>query len=197
MFDDAIKSHLIFGTADEVESFPDSPGIYAWFLPLRGYDAGTVDEYVRELIEGFNSAAKLTEASGEVGQLELSVKRRAPSIDIGGAPVNLTPQELQMAAKVMLSCSFLGAPIYIGMTVNIGLQGRIRQHLANPEELYAGNWTGSFRSRVAKLTGNRSFLRRCLVAMLPMPQEKFSPELIKFFEHVLIRAIRPALSRRG
>lgn len=103
MLDDTIKSHLTFAEADEVDSFPETPGIYAWFLPLRGYDAGTVDQYVRELIDGFNSAARLTEATGEVGQLELSVKRRAPSIEVDGAPVNLTPQELQMAAKVMLS----------------------------------------------------------------------------------------------
>lgn len=197
MLDRIVKSNLIFGEAEDVDNFPDQPGIYAWFLPLRGYDGGDAGQFLGDLIASMSSAAGLTELDGETGQLSLTVRRRVPSISEGLSTKGITSMEVQSAAKLMLCCSFLTAPIYVGMTVEMGLQARIKSHLANPSELLTDNWAGSFRSRVAKVTGNKSYLNRCLVAMLPMPKEKFTPEFVKFFEHVLIRTIRPELSKRG
>ena len=201
MLDMSIKKHLLFCDAAEVENLPDDPGIYAWFLPLAGDDSGNLKAMVNSLFTKTDTVRSVTEVEAGVGQFEIVMRRGSPgSLDeplIQELNAQLTGTDLQVASKYLLLCSFLTAPIYVGMTVKMGLRERVKSHLQNPRELDDINWTGSFRSRVARSTENVNFLRRCLIACLPMPPDKFPPKMVRLFEHILLRVVRPAMSRRG
>lgn len=201
MFDTTVKNNLIFCEASEAEDLPNEPGIYAWFFPLDADDTGDLKRLVTSLIQKSNHAQELTKVHGNVAQLEISLSRSLPELAqeelIADLNAHLNSVQIQKAARLLLVCSFLTAPIYVGMTIDMGLRDRVRSHLRDPGQLNDANWNGSFCSRAAWRTRDSAFLQRCLVVCLPMPIALFPPDMVKLFEHLLIRTIRPPLSRRG
>ena len=197
MLDQTVKQLLFFIRASDCDEMPDDPGIYAWFLPLEGDDTADLKTLLESLVSRLAAANQLTQAEGETGQHRISIQRTIPELSVNAVLPDLSSHQIQKAAKILKACSFLSSPIYIGMTVKMGLRSRIKSHLANPGELHDENWAGSFRSRVAWQTGDSRFLENCMIAYLPLPLGEIPEPLVRVFEQVLIRTIRPTQSVRG
>jgi hypothetical protein len=196
MLDQTVKQLIFFTRASEFEDIPDVPGIYAWFLPLEGDDTGSLKVLLDSLLARLASSNQLTVAEGESGQHRISIQRAIPeNLDRENLP-DLSSHQIQKTARLLKTCSFLSSPIYIGMTVKMGLRSRIKSHLANPGDLNDENWCGSFRSRVAWQTGQQRFLETCMIAYLPMSPDDIPEPLVRVFEQVLIKTIRPTQSIR-
>lgn len=200
MLDEDVKRLMGYAEASDLSEVPDEPGIYAWFLPLRGDTSGDAVSFVRSLCLGLEKGLALSEAQAAVGSLDIVARR---GIDdprdavLTRASDKLTSHQLQKVARLLLCCSFLSSPVYVGMTSKQGLRTRLQQHLAKPSTLSDGNWLRDFRSRAAAKTGLDTYLRQCVIAYACFREEELPAEAIRLAEHVLIRTARPAQSVAG
>lgn len=205
-FDHLVKTHLGFALASQVDSVPDRPGIYAWYIPLKGDDSGTLLDYVTALQATLGRYVSLSEMAAVGAQRHVLISRNYPTDEPTEADRALSNgvsnETVQLIFQLMLVMSFLAEPVYVGMTFQQGgLRARLRSHLQNPRELFEDDsgWSGSFRSRAARALGVGDGLRNCLIAYLTLP-EGFplnSPDLVRFLERQLIRYVRPAQNRRA
>lgn len=149
-------------------------------------------------------SAPATEVSGKGRQRHFSVRRNSPLFKLDAETIlkldsELTSSSLQILSKLVLFLSFMSEPIYIGMTKGAeGLRGRLTQHLAAPKDFDDNaEWNGAFNSRIAATLDDPSYLKQCLIAYLPVPTEELGDDTPRIIEHILIKTICPALSRRG
>ncbi len=200
MLDDDVKRLVGFAEAADLSEVPDEPGIYAWFLPLRGDTSGDAASFVRSVCLGLEEGLPLSEAEAAVGTLDVVARRGMDELcdaTLSRASAALTSHQVQKMARLVLCCSFLSSPIYVGMTRKQGLRTRLQQHLAKPRALSDGRWLRDFRSRSAAKTGLATYLRRCVIAYACFRKEEYPVEAIRLIEHVLIRTVRPAQSEAG
>jgi len=204
LFDDTIKGAIFYTNASNLEDVPDCAGVYAWYLPLRGDDS---DDLLKFLSSLESNASKLVpasqiEASGQ--QRKLVVERNPPSFDMASSEIRrladaCDSQDVQRLSSLVSKLAFLMEPIYVGMTTeNNGLKSRLQQHLMSVNSFDEdSNWSGSFRTRIAKILGEKDMLRKCLIAYIPIKENIYGPNAARLIEHILIRTIRPAQSKRG
>jgi len=198
-FDATAKRLLCFYEASDLSEVPELPGIYAWFLPLRGDTSDDFLTFLKSLESGVEKMAELTNIEGQTGQLRVSVRRDNPVLSDAGEHISvedLSPRKLQQIASMLLFCSFLTAPIYVGMT-DKSLRKRLQSHLLKPDLWDDEGWTGTFRNRVANRIGDTRFLERCLICCLPFDNTDFPKGTVRLFEKLLIRTLRPSQSLRG
>lgn len=205
-FDQLVKTHLGFALASQIDSIPDQPGIYAWYIPLKGDDSDTLVNFVADLQTTLSKYAVLSEMAAVGAQRRVLISRNCPTDEPTEEDKTLSRglsnETVQLISQLMLVMSFLAEPVYVGMTFQQGgLRARLRSHLQHPRGLFDDDsgWTGSFRNRAAQALGVQDGLRNCLVAYLTLP-EGFpleSPGLVRFLERQLIRYVRPAQNRRS
>lgn len=203
-FDKGVKKWIGFAKADCIEDVPTTPGIYAWYLPLAGDDTGGLQHFLSTLQSDIKNSAPATRVTGEGRQRMYSIERTPPKFDfastaIEGLQDELSGTQLEQLAKLVLYLSFLNEPIYIGMTKSEqGLRGRLKQHLQEPKTFEDDEgWHGAFNSRIAKKLSDKTFLRRCVIAFMPIAELELGGNAPRVLEHILIRTIRPAQSERG
>ncbi len=204
LFDQRVKSSLGFALAAEIEDVPEEPGIYAWYLPMRGDSSGDLLQFLRSLEANVEAAVPATSMSGEGRQRRFILERNPPKFDFNSVAVQklagtLSTGKIQTLANVVLVLSFLTEPIYVGMTeANKGLRSRLKQHLQSVKTFdNDSNWSGAFRSRVAKVLQDPKYLRRCLIVYMPISSLELGEHSIRLLEHILIRTVRPSQSVRG
>jgi len=204
IFDQSLKSRIGFAIASDLSDVPNEPGIYAWYLPLKGDDSGGLMDFLKSLESNLKRMIPATEVSGEGRQLCFRVRRNAPRFQLNSKPILRLEEEmgsrgLQNLASLIRFLSILSEPVYIGMTNGEeGLKGRLTQHLQTPSRFDSDErWNGAFNSRIAKILNDRSVLTQCLVAYLPIPTDEIGESAPRVIEHILITTICPALSRRG
>ena len=205
-FDHTVKTYFGFARADEIDHVPESPGVYAWYIPLRGDDSGSLLEFLGDLHNTLKDYVPLT-ALGAVGaQRSISIERNSPEFLPTDAEETLSRElaneSIQAVAQLMLVMSFLAEPVYVGMTRQKGgLRARLKSHLQNPRTLFDEDqaWTGSFSSRAAEVLGRPDGLNGCLVAYISLPKSNVlrDKRVIRLLERQLIRFIRPAQNRRS
>ena len=204
VFDTTVKERIFFTTAGDLDEVPEEPGVYAWFLPMRGDTASNLETYLKSMAENMAEAVQVSAVSGETMQRRFQLERNPPTFQLSEPAIrkvstSITSSQLQSLATSVLVLSFLSEPIYVGMTeANKGLKSRLRQHLLSVHSFDDDtNWRGSFRTRVAKLLSKPDYLRRCLIAYMPISKDVFGEDFPRLIEHILIRTIRPAQSVRG
>jgi hypothetical protein len=204
LFDTGIKRRLGFSLASELDDVPETPGIYAWYLPMRGDTSSGLVNYLRTLRENIEHATPISVIEGEGRQRRFLFERNPPTFDVQVPEIerlaaSLSDSRLQIVAQLVLTLSLFTEPFYVGMTkAEGGLRSRLTQHKRTVKSFDDDtNWNGSLRSRVARALQDPSFLDRCIVAYLPLSNIEFGEDLARLLEHVLIRTIRPAQSIRG
>jgi hypothetical protein len=204
IFDLDIKARIGFARASDIEDMPESPGIYAWYLPLRGDDGGDLITFLKTLEKNTELYTPVTNLAATGTQRQIQIERNPPRFEYDSPTLQrlastTSSHQIQSIANIVLMLSFLSEPFYIGMTdSSFGLRGRIKQHLASVNLFDADNsWTGAFRTRVAKTLQQKDALKRCLIAYFTLPEELESGEAARLLEHILIRTIKPAQSKRG
>jgi hypothetical protein len=205
-FDQTVKTYFGFARADEIEHVPEVPGVYAWYIPLRGDDSGSLLEFLADLHNTLKDYVPLTALGAESAQRVISIERHAPNFAPTETEETLSQQlaneSVQAIAQLMLAMSFLAEPVYVGMTRQKGgLRARLKSHLQNPRTLFDDDqgWTGSFRSRAAEALGRPDGLSGCLVAYISLPRSETlrDERVIRLLERHLIRFIRPAQNRKS
>lgn len=199
-FDGYVKRNLIFALANELDAVPEQPGVYAWFLPFEADATVSVRELMRSLCDGLKASTALTQVEADVGATTVALRMAVPSFDLElqaaqAADQAMTRRQRENLGQLLLALSLLAPPIYVGLARGKrGLRGRLEQHLAG--ETLDPQWLGSFHSRVRHVMEDASLLRRCVIACMPLPSG-MPPEATRVLEHILIRVVRPAQSRRG
>lgn len=203
-FDKFVKGSIGFALASDLNDVPELPGIYAWYLPLKGDTSSDLLHYLKSLQGRLESAVPATEMSAAGQQRHFSVSRNPPSFDLAAPPVQrlaetITSSQLQGLASLILALSFLSEPIYVGMTAaNKGLRSRLGQHLQSVKSFDGDhNWRGQFRTRIAKVLDDKTFLKQCVIAYMPISVSALGDDAPRVLEHILIRTVRPAQSVRG
>ena len=138
---DRVKSSFGFTLAADIEDVPEEPGIYAWYLPMRGDSSGDLLQYLRSLEENVETGIPATSMSGEGRQRRFVLERNPPKFNLNSAEVQklsgtLSTSKIQTLASVVLVLSFLTEPIYVGMTeANKGLRLSLI-HISEPTRPY-------------------------------------------------------------
>lgn len=204
LFDQLVKSSIGFTLATEIEDVPEEPGIYAWYLPMRGDSSSNLLQYLKSLQQHMKETNPVTSMAGEGRQKRFNLERNHPSFDLASDVIqelanSLSSSKIQSLASAILILSFFTEPIYVGMTKSgKGLRGRLKQHLQSVKSFDDDmNWTGSFRTRVAQILNDPDYLKRCLIVYMPMSAVNLSDDSTRLIEHILIRTIRPVQSVRG
>lgn len=204
IFDKSLKSKIGFAQASDIEDIPNSPGVYAWYLPMKGDDSGGLLAYLKSLQSNSERTRPATEVSGSGRQHSFKISSNPASFKLDSPPIlkldeTLDNPGVQSLARLVSFLSYLSEPIYIGMTKGSeGLQGRLKQHLQTPK-LFDTNpaWNGSFNSRIATILNDPTILQKCLIAFIPIEIDELGEEAPRLIEHIVIKTICPALSRRG
>ncbi len=202
-FDKFVKNSIGFAVASDLSEVPEEPGIYAWYLPLKGDTGSDLLHYLKSLQGRVESSVAVTEMSASGQQRNFSVSRNPPSFNLAAPPVQrlaetITSSQLQGLANLVMALSFFSEPIYVGMTAaNKGLKSRLGQHLQSVKSFEDVNWRGQFRTRIVKLLNDKNFLKQCVIAYMPISASALGDDAPRVLEHVLIRTIRPAQSFRG
>jgi len=204
LFDKFVKDSIGFAVASDLEDVPDEPGIYAWYLPLKGDDSADLLRYLKNLQTRVESSIPATQISGAGRQRQFTTGRNPPSFDLGAPAVQrlsetITSSKLQVLANLVLVLSFFSEPIYVGMTeANKGLRSRLKQHLQSVKSFDDdAKWNGEFRTRIAKVLGDGNFLKQCVIAYMPISSTELGDDVPRVLEHILIRTVRPSQSIRG
>jgi len=204
LFDQHVKRSIGFALASDLDDVPEEPGVYAWYLPLRGDSSSDLLIYLKSLQENVEAAIPATTMSGEGRQRRFNLERNPPSFELASPAVqslseSLSQSKIQALATAVLILSFFSEPIYVGMTDSEkGLRSRLKQHLQSVKSFDKDiNWHGSFRTRVAHLLNDPKYLSRCLIAYMPVSSFALGEYAPRLLEHILIRTIRPARSVRG
>lgn len=204
MFDKFVKGSIGFTLASDLENVPEEPGIYAWYLPLKGDTSSDLLHYLKSLQSSAESSIPATEMSAAGRQRQFTVTRNPPLFELATPAVQrlsetISSSNLQKLARLVLALSFFSEPIYVGMTeANKGLQSRLKQHLQSVKTFDDdAKWRGEFRTRMAKVLGDSSFLKQCVIAYMPISVSELGEDAPRVLEHILIRTVRPAQSVRG
>lgn len=204
IFDGDLKKRFGFVQASEASDIPDLPGIYAWYLPMRGDDGADLPVFLTSLEKSIAHFTPVTKLEADGTQRKIHIERNAPEFDLSSAPIQrlastFSSSQVQQLSKLVLMLSFLTEPFYVGMTdASNGLKNRIQQHLQSVKSFDEDRrWTGAFRTRIAHVLGEKEALKRCLVAFVTLPEELVGTEASRLLEHILIRTISPSQSQRG
>jgi hypothetical protein len=204
IFDGDLKKRFGFVKASESEDIPELPGIYAWYLPMRGDDGTDLPAFLKSLEKSIAHFAPVTKLEADGTQRKLQIERNVPEFDLSSAPIqrlatSLSSSQVQQLSKLVLMLSFLTEPFYVGMTdASNGLRNRIQQHLQSVRSFDEDKrWTGAFRTRIAHVLGEKEALKRCLVAFVTLPEELVGTDASRLLEHILIRTVSPSQSQRG
>jgi hypothetical protein len=204
IFDGDLKKRFGFVKASESEDIPDLPGVYAWYLPMRGDDGADLSVFLKSLENSIACFAPVTKLEADGTQRRIQIERNVPSFDLNSAPIqrlgaSLDNSQVQQLSKITLMMSFLAEPFYVGMTDSSnGLRNRIRQHLQSVNSFDEDQkWSGAFRTRIAHVLREKDALKRCLIAFVTLPENLVGPDVTRLLEHILIRTIRPSQSHRG
>lgn len=204
IFDSDLKQRFGFAKASDTEDIPDLPGIYAWYLPMRGDDGGDLMHFLKTLESTISRFTSVTTLEANGTQRRVQIKRNTPEFQLDSDAVmklatRLSASQIQQVARLTLMLSFLSEPFYVGMTdASNGLRSRIRQHLVSVKSFDEDKqWSGSFRTRIAHSLNEKDALKRCLVAFVTLPDELAEVEASRLLEHILIRTVRPSQSKKG
>lgn len=204
IFDGDLKKRFGFVKAAEFEDIPELPGIYAWYLPMRGDDGSDLPAFLRSLEKSISHYAPVTKLEANGAQRRIQIERNVPEFDVTSAPLqrlteSLSSSQVQQLSKLVLMLSFLTEPFYVGMTDSSnGLRNRIQQHLQSVKSFDEDKqWTGTFRTRIAHVLEEKEALKRCLVAFVTLPDELVGTDAARLSEHILIRTVCPSQSKRG
>ena len=204
LFDKFTKSTIGFAVASDLSDVPEEPGVYAWYLPLRGDSSSDLLHFLNSLQKEMAHSVMVTEMTATGQQRKFTVERNPPSFTLASSRIQglsekLTSSKLQRLANQVLVLSFFSEPIYVGMTEGQGgLRSRLKQHLQSVNSFDSDKaWTGDFRTRMAKLLGQSDYLKRCLILYMPLCYEDFGADIPRMLEHILIRTIRPSQSVRS
>jgi hypothetical protein len=204
LFDKTLKNTIGFASASDLSEVPSEPGIYAWYLPLKGDDSGSLLNYLNSLQNGIEKMTPATEVSGTGRQRRFTVSRNPPYFKIGSEYIQKLDSEInnagvQKIANTILLLSFFTEPIYIGMTkANEGLNIRLKQHLQNVKSFDDNEqWNGKFSSRIATVLDDPKILKQCFIAFMPISDEDLNENAPRLIEHILIKTISPSMSKRG
>jgi hypothetical protein len=205
-FDHSVKTTLGFALATQIDHIPDRPGLYAWYVPLKGDDSSSLLNFLSQLHDTFSTYAGLSEMSAESAQKKITISRNTPAFQPSQSEeslsAELTNETVQIISALMLTLSFFSEPVYVGMTFQRGgLRARLRSHLQSPETLFEQdrNWTGGFRSRAARTLRQADGLRNCLIAYAVIPDHLplNDKRIVRLLERHLIRFIRPPQNKRS
>ncbi len=204
IFDSDLKQRFGFAKASDTDEIPDLPGIYAWYLPMRGDDGGDLTHFLKTLQSTISRFASVTTLEANGTQRSVQIERNTPEFQFDSDAVMklatvLTTSQVQQVARLTLMLSFLSEPFYVGMTdFSNGLQSRIRQHLVSVKTFDEDkHWTGSFRTRIAHSLREKDALKRCLVAFVTLPDDLIEVGASRLLEHIIIRTVRPSQSKNG
>lgn len=204
IFDADLKKRFGFVKASDIDDIPDLPGIYAWYLPMKGDDGGDLAHFLKTLEKSISHFSPVTKIEADGTQRKIQIERNVPEFDLSISPIqrlsaSLGNSQIQQVSKLVLMLSFLTEPFYVGMTdTSNGLKNRIQQHLMSVKSFDDDKrWTGAFRTRIAHVLSEKDALKRCLVAFVTLPDELIGTEASRLLEHILIRTVCPSQSRRG
>lgn len=204
IFDLDLKTRFGFARASEIEDIPETPGIYAWYLPMKGDDGGDLAFFLSSLERSISKFSPATRLEAEGTQRRIQIERNHPAFDLQLSAIqrlsaSLSNSQIQQLAKLVLMLSFLTEPFYVGMTdASNGLRGRIQNHLQCVKTFDDDSgWTGAFRTRVAQILGEKEALKKCMIAFVTLPDDLAGTEAPRLLEHILIRTVRPSQSKRG
>jgi len=205
-----IPNTLKFFWGKDWEDAPESPGIYAWFIPFKAHDQRTLAEWFTSLDANIETFSQLTRLTGRVGCIDISITTSSHGGEDWNSRLegrderNLSTQAIETLADLVLALSIFSTPIYVGKACGKGgIRGRLSDHINGRFRLTPDDpYLGTFASRVAHLLENKDSLRDCIVACLPISSvPDTTPELTRNFighlEHFLHRSLKPAQSKRG
>ncbi len=192
------------------ENVPQSPGIYAWFYPLR-LSGDDLSEFVREINTVFSFDAKLdgvAQGSGVIpfcwneieieARLTSTFKKMPNKIEREWGKILENPQAESHFKKMLLRSSVLMPPLYVGKTID--LKRRCNEHLGSR---YGDNSENSFCSRFAKFALEKSIRSRQVSELLFLTIDTqgetvdscFEENLEDVLEEVMKRICEPSFSK--
>mgnify|MGYP006428072441 CR=1 FL=1 len=204
VFDASVKNTFSYAMASDIEDVPDCAGIYAWYLPLLGDDSSDLIRFLTSLQNNsikYSPASKI-EADGQ--QRRVTVERKPANFDLQLEMIqrmasDMSSESVQKLSAFVMRMAFISEPIYVGMTTaSNGLKSRLKQHLQSVKTFDTDNkWSGSFRTRVAYELKDKDSLKKCVICYMPLDDTLLGTDVTRILEHILIRTVRPAQSKKG
>jgi hypothetical protein len=204
---DGISRRVRFFTKENADQIPDSPGIYAWFLPLwrleddcAAFIRSVQGLYFYDASGADHRAVATTEASFHWERAEISIER-GPNTSVTAelksawdAALGDANQKKVVEAAIMEASIFM-PPLYVGKADN--LQVRYQGHVQ------AGAAGNSFNTRFTAYAKSQNLRLRitdllfgCIEAR-PQDRALWRDEQLNWLiEQLLIRVCRPPFSIR-
>jgi len=135
-----ISSYIQVYTARNFDDVPSSPGIYAWYYPIK-LPSSNIEDLSLELSSVLNYDSKLKSDKDRMGNIEFNWKNIEvnlkekhndsfpPRIKEHWEEFKNDEQSIKELERMMLVGSILMPPLYIGKTNNLNI--RCRQHRSN------------------------------------------------------------------
>jgi len=154
-----ISSYIKVFTATNFDDVPSSPGIYAWYYPIK-LPSNNIEDLGLELSSVLNYDSKLQKDKDNLGninfnwkKIEVNLKEKhnekfPPKIKQQWESFKNNEKLINDLEKMMLVGSILMPPLYIGKTNNLNI--RCRQHRSN-----ADIDENNFHSRFENFTKNK------------------------------------------
>ena len=164
-----ISSYIKIYTGTNFDDVPISPGIYAWYYPIKMPTSMKIDDLAEELSSILNYDSELKreqEKSGEiefnwkkveVNLIEKNVKKFPKKTYDHWSKLKNNTKFVNDLEKMMLVGSILMPPLYIGKTNNLNI--RCRQHRTN-NDVNENNFHNRFEqfAKNKKLNNQEKFL---------------------------------------
>jgi len=164
-----ISSYIKVYTDKNFDDVPSSPGIYAWYYPIKLPSTMKIDDLAEELSSILNYDSKLKGKQKKSGEIEFNWKKI--EVNLKEKNKNKFPpkahsqwEELKKNTKLvndlekmMLVGSILMPPLYIGKTNNLNI--RCRQHRSD-QDINENNFHNRFETftKYQKLENQQEFL---------------------------------------
>jgi hypothetical protein len=210
MLDDiwySINSHIGFYTRQNFDRVPDSPGIYAWYYPLR-VSSRDIDTFVREVQTVLTYDAKSENIPEGDANIDFAWTRSELRLKIIPRGTKLSDEyrriwelyaedegRFQFLRQVMMKATLLMPPLYVGKTVS--LSRRLREHINGTGE------DNNFRMRFTRFSSRNNLPCREVsdllfmsVRTLESEEEERDHQLEALVEEIMKRLCRPAYSLR-
>ena len=194
---------LAFYTSETAHKIPETPGCYAWFIPLWIYhdDLPKLMQVIRDLRCYDEPSEKDVTAKFTWQSVDLRVSRTEPirtNPQVEDTWRRLLSEDRSKTAlqRLLLEASLLMPPLYVGRT-NC-LRRRYTQHVEDPNGNFHSRFSRHARSVEFRLpVSDLLFACLCTDSSTTQDLDRVDDhELTTMIEHILMNACRPPFSIR-
>jgi len=201
----SVNNEIGFYTSETFKDVPNTPGVYAWFYPLR--------ILTKDIYEFINEVNAILDYDG-IREAEIDFKWEiiTQNLEIKSKKINLTPfegiwseiitngddTEFNELRKIIMRASILLPPLYIGKTRNLNI--RCQQHVNT-----AGG-KNNFRARFEKYAdeaySNKKISKKIevndllFVAIKTKEEDQLSTRTEELVESILKHLSKPKYSEK-